>query len=66
MRSADFDDGAGIDAYLKRVGMASGGAVRVSLGLATNFADVSRFLAFARGFRDLATIREHLPPRQGC
>jgi selenocysteine lyase/cysteine desulfurase len=66
MRSADFDDGAGIDAYLKRVGMASGGAVRVSLGLATNFADGSRFLAFARGFRDLATIREHLPPRQGC
>ena len=47
--SADFDDRAGIDAYLGRVGMASGGAVRVSLGIVSNFADVCRFLAFARG-----------------
>ena len=30
----------------------STGAVRVSLGLASNFADVERFLAFAAGFRD--------------
>jgi selenocysteine lyase/cysteine desulfurase len=30
------------------------GAVRVSLGLASNFADVDRFLQFAAGFRDRA------------
>jgi selenocysteine lyase/cysteine desulfurase len=28
------------------------GAIRVSLGLASNFADVDRFLQFAAGFRD--------------
>ena len=30
----------------------SAGAIRVSLGLASTFADVERFLAFAAGFRD--------------
>ena len=32
----------------------SAGAVRISLGLATNFADVYRFLTFARSFIDHA------------
>jgi selenocysteine lyase/cysteine desulfurase len=34
------------------------GAIRVSLGLASNFADVDRFLAFAAGFRNqtIATV----------
>jgi len=30
----------------------SAGSIRVSVGLASNFADVWRFYAFARGFRD--------------
>jgi hypothetical protein len=30
----------------------SAGAMRVSVGLASNFADVSRFVAFAARFRD--------------
>jgi molybdenum cofactor sulfurtransferase len=30
----------------------SAGAIRVSLGLATNFAEVERFLRFTAGFRD--------------
>ncbi len=34
----------------------SAGAIRVSLGLASNFADVDRFLAFAAGFRDQTTL----------
>jgi selenocysteine lyase/cysteine desulfurase len=34
----------------------SAGAIRVSLGLASNFADVERFLRFAAGFRDQATL----------
>jgi selenocysteine lyase/cysteine desulfurase len=31
------------------------GAVRISVGLVTNFADVSRFIEFARGFLDQST-----------
>ena len=34
----------------------SAGAIRVSLGLASNFADVDRFLTFAAGFRDQARL----------
>lgn len=31
----------------------STGAVRVSLGLASNFRDIQRFLCFARWFKDI-------------
>jgi len=34
----------------------SAGAIRVSLGLASNFADAERFLQFAAAFRDQATL----------
>ena len=34
----------------------SAGAIRVSFGLASNFADAERFLRFAAGFRDQATL----------
>ncbi len=34
----------------------SAGAIRVSFGLASNFADAERFLAFVAGFRDQATL----------
>jgi hypothetical protein len=34
----------------------SAGAICVSLGLASNFADVERFLRFAGGFRDQPTL----------
>jgi len=33
-------------------GNKSAGAIRISVGLATNFADVYRFMHFAAGFRD--------------
>lgn len=33
-------------------GNKSAGAIRVSMGLATNFSDVYRFLHFAAGFQD--------------
>ena len=36
-----------LDDYIELVGMPTGGAVRVSLGIASNFADVERFMAFA-------------------
>ena len=55
-----------LDDYLALIGMPTGGAVRVSLGLASNFADVYRFMAFAAEFRDLTDVPPDLPPRAGC
>jgi molybdenum cofactor sulfurtransferase len=56
-----------LDDYIELVGMPSGGAVRVSLGLATNFSDVYRFMRFATGFVDVTDVPvEKLPPRRGC
>ncbi|HEY6792442.1 MAG TPA: aminotransferase class V-fold PLP-dependent enzyme [Trebonia sp.] len=58
---ATFDD------YLRLVGMESGGAVRVSLGLASNVADVEAFLDFAeRTYRDGEADLVGLAPRLGC
>ena len=53
---AEFEDGMILDDYIRLVGMPTGGAVRVSLGLATNFADVYRFIDFATEFLDLADV----------
>jgi selenocysteine lyase/cysteine desulfurase len=63
---AEYDAGMILDDYLRQVGMPTGGAVRVSLGLATNFADVFRFMAFAREFLDVTESPEGLPPRISC
>jgi len=41
---------------MQRRGGKSAGAIRVSFGLASNFADAERFLRFASGFRDQATL----------
>jgi hypothetical protein len=38
----------------------------VSLGLVSNRADVERFLAFARDFRDITSVPADLPPRLAC
>jgi selenocysteine lyase/cysteine desulfurase len=64
--AAEFEEGMILDDYLRLVGMPTGGAVRVSLGLATNFADVYRFMAFATEFLDLADVPADLPPRVSC
>jgi molybdenum cofactor sulfurtransferase len=63
---AEFADGMILDDYIRLVGMPTGGAVRVSLGLATNFADVYRFMHFATEFRDLRDVPADLPPRLAC
>jgi molybdenum cofactor sulfurtransferase len=63
---AEFDDGMILDDYRERIGMPTGGAVRVSLGLASNFADVHRFMRFATEFRDVADVPDGLPPRVAC
>ena len=67
LRGAEVDDTMILDDYLAQIGMPTGGAVRVSLGLAANFADVHRFLAFAAAFADAADAPEDdLPPRLSC
>jgi selenocysteine lyase/cysteine desulfurase len=63
---AEFTDGMILDDYIRLVGLPTGGAVRVSLGLATNFADVYRFMTFAECFRDLIEVPTDLPPRLAC
>ena len=56
-----------VDDYLERAGLPSGGAVRVSLGLVSNLADVERFLDFAeQTYRDAEPVRDGLPPRLRC
>jgi len=62
----EFAVGMILDDYIEEVGLPSGGAIRVSLGIATNFADVYRFMAFAEEFRDVADVPDGLPPRLGC
>jgi molybdenum cofactor sulfurtransferase len=61
-----FEDGMSFDDYIGRVGMPTGGAVRVSLGLATNFADLHRFMAFATEFTDLTDVPSDLQSRRAC
>jgi selenocysteine lyase/cysteine desulfurase len=56
-----------IDEYLVRLDLLTGGAVRVSLGLASNLADVDRFLGFLRTtYRDRPAATEGLKPRLRC
>jgi molybdenum cofactor sulfurtransferase len=62
----EFAKGMNLDDYIGVVGLPSGGAVRASLGLATNFADVYRFMSFATEFRDLTDAPAGLPPRLAC
>jgi selenocysteine lyase/cysteine desulfurase len=56
-----------VDEYLGLLGLPTGGAVRVSLGLASNLSDVERFVDFAeQTYRDREPDREGLAPRQHC
>ena len=61
-----FEDGMIFDDYLGLVGMPTGGAVRVSLGIASNAADVDRFMAFATEFAASSDAPSDLPPRLAC
>ncbi len=62
----ELGDGMTLDDYVRELGLPSGGAVRASLGLVSNVADVDRFAAFARQFVDLEAVPGDLPPRTGC
>lgn len=62
----EFGDGMTLDDYVRTIGLPSGGAIRASLGLASNFHDVRRFMDFASTFVDLADVPDDLPPRTVC
>jgi selenocysteine lyase/cysteine desulfurase len=62
----EFGEGMTLDDYIAAIGLPSGGAIRASLGLASNTADVDRFVAFAGEFVDLAEVPDDLPARVGC
>ena len=56
-----------MDQYLDLLGLPSGGALRASVGLASNVGDVERFLAFVEmTYRDRAAGSGGLAPRRGC
>jgi selenocysteine lyase/cysteine desulfurase len=58
---------AAVDDYLSLVGMPSGGAVRVSLGVASTLDDVETFLDFVeRTYRDRHRDLTDLAPRHSC
>ncbi len=65
-RAARGGDGS-IDDYLTGLALPTGGAVRVSLGLSSNVADVEAFLEFAAdAYRDRTSCTSGLPPRLRC
>jgi selenocysteine lyase/cysteine desulfurase len=59
-------DSWSLDDYVAKLGMQSAGAVRVSLGIATTFTDVYRFMRFASEFRDTVVDDSNLAPRLRC
>ena len=62
----EFGEGMILDDYVRELGLPSGGAIRASLGLASDFSDVYRFVRFADAFRDLSRVPYDLPPRTVC
>jgi selenocysteine lyase/cysteine desulfurase len=56
-----------MEQYIESLGLPSGGALRASVGLASNIEDVERFLAFVEmTYRDRPADMGGLAPRQGC
>jgi molybdenum cofactor sulfurtransferase len=54
------------DGLLHGIGMQSAGAIRISVGLVSNFADVYQFIEFAQSFRDEIPDTGGLTPRLHC
>jgi selenocysteine lyase/cysteine desulfurase len=66
-RVGSRNDFGTLDDILRVLGMPSGGAIRVSVGLASNIADVERFLRFAEAtYRDRRPSAEGLEVRKHC
>ncbi len=62
----EFGEGMTLDDYIPRIGLPSGGAIRASLGLASDYSDLHRFTEFAEEFVDLIEVPKDLPPRMAC
>ena len=62
----EFGESMTLDDYVDAIGLPSGGAIRASFGLVSNFDDVHRMITFARCFIDLDEVASDLPPRVGC
>jgi len=62
----EFGEGMTLEDYVREIGLPSGGAVRPSLGLVSNLADIHRFLDFASSFIDLHDVPSDLPARVAC
>jgi selenocysteine lyase/cysteine desulfurase len=62
----EFGTGMALDDYMAVIGLPSGGAVRASLGIASDAQDIRRFFAFASEFIDLADTPHDFPPRVAC
>jgi len=61
------EDLSTVDDYLRLIGLPTGGAIRVSLGIASTLEDVDAFLDFAeRTYRDRPADSTGLPPRVNC
>jgi selenocysteine lyase/cysteine desulfurase len=61
------EDVSTVDDYLRLIGLPTGGAVRVSLGIASTLADVDSFLDFAEHtYRDRRADLAGLAPRPHC
>jgi len=62
-----FDQTLTLDDYLRTLGLPSGGAVRVSFGLASNQADIDRFLAYTtETYLNQTPDYADLAPRSRC
>jgi selenocysteine lyase/cysteine desulfurase len=55
-----------MDEYLALMGLHSAGAARISLGLASNFADIYRCMQFFESFVDYVPDEKDLPIREHC
>ena len=62
----EFGDAMTLEDYVRVIGLPSGGAIRASLGVASNAADLERFAAFTQEFIDLRATPGDLPPRTVC
>ncbi|NEW44756.1 aminotransferase class V-fold PLP-dependent enzyme [Nocardia cyriacigeorgica] len=56
-----------VDAYITELGLPTGGALRVSFGIASTFQDVQRFVEFVETtYRNRSCETQGLPPRENC
>ena len=62
----EFGNAMTLEDYVRVIGLPSGGAVRASLGIASNTSDLERFADFTQEFVDLNTTPGDLPPRTVC